>query len=41
MVDMDTVLVIEIIFTGLLVLALVAISFVSVVVLKNLFKGQN
>lgn len=38
---MDTVLAIELVFTGLLVLALVAITWISVGVIVKLFKGQS
>lgn len=38
---MDPLLAIEIIFTGLLVVALAVIGWLSVVVLVRLFKGQS
>lgn len=39
--DMDPVFAIELTFTGLLLLALGAISWISIGVLVNLFKGQS
>lgn len=38
---MDPLLAIEVTFIGLLVVAVAAIAFISVVVIKRLFKGQN
>lgn len=38
---MDPLLAVEIIFTGLLVVALATIGWLSVVVLMRLFKGQS
>lgn len=38
---MDSILAIEITFTGLLVVALVAITWISGVVVYRLFKGQS
>ncbi|GEM_PF-2645457 len=38
---MDMTFAIEVIFTGLLVLALIAITVISVGILVNLFKGQS